>query len=98
MRDAPLPAGIEMTLEPVGQRIDGEIVSYFADRGFGFVAHGASHDTTFFHVSQCQGLDGVQPEPGQSVSFLLGRNHGSGKSQAEELLLRVRAKAAHSAG
>lgn len=98
MQDAPLPAPIAAVLERAPQRIEGEVVSYFADRGFGFVAHGEKRDTIFFHVSQCQGLDGGLPEPGQAVTFFLARNRRSGKSQAEEILPRVRVQAATSAG
>lgn len=97
MQDADLPEELRAVLDSTGEPVDGEVVSWFPDRGFGFIAHGPENQTIFFHVSHCRGFDESGPARGQHVSFVVGRNHRTGKSQAEEVRARAPRAAAASA-
>ena len=97
MEDSPLPAELSEILGDDGEPVYGKVVSWFPDRGFGFIAHGPDQKTIFFHVSHCHGFEGSFPVEGTQVSFLVGRNHRTGKSQAEEVKLRATEAAAASA-
>ena len=84
-KDQPLPGPVEELLLESSPRNVGQILSYFPDRGFGFISYGPEKSTIFFHVSQCPGMEGVLPEPGMSVSFIIAVNHRTGKQQAQEI-------------
>lgn len=86
--DAPLPADVATILgEDTVPRLTGQIVNYFADRGFGFIAFGQDNATLFFHVSQCEPTPPEKLGPGMTVSFVIGVNHRSRKQQAEQIRL-----------
>lgn len=84
--DAPLPSRVEDILKDSTPRKFGEVLSYFPDRGFGFIAHGPTKETVFFHVSQCPEMEGTLPVPGMKVSFTIASNHRTGKEQAQDVL------------
>ena len=97
MQDAPLSEELSQALGGGGERLDGDVVSWFVDRGFGFIAHGPQRQTIFFHISHCRGFDEAGPVQGSPVSFIIGRNHRTGKTQAEEVEARA-ARAAAATG
>lgn len=84
--DLPLPSTVEEVLRDSTPRLSGEVLSYFPDRGFGFITYGPEKSTVFFHISQCPGLESVTPEVGMKVSFIIADNHRTGKQQAQEIL------------
>lgn len=73
------------------QRRPGQVVSYFPERGYGFIGYGEGK-TVFFHVSQCEAGSSEGIGPGAAVSFVLGVNHRSGKEQAERIRLEPDAR------
>lgn len=83
--DRPLPEPVEKFLVESSPRQDGQILSYFPDRGFGFITYGPERATIFFHISQCPEMEGITPEPGMNVSFVVSLNHRTGKQQAQEI-------------
>lgn len=86
--DEPLPEELARILGRERPRVDGRIASYFADRGFGFIAHG-SNETIFFHVSQCELRSGESIAVGQDVSFVSGVNQRNKRPQAEKVRVRT---------
>lgn len=86
LSNAPLPDDVAAILgEGAPARLTGRVVSYFADRGFGFIAYGQDSATLFFHVSQCEPAPSDGFGPGTPVSFVIGVNHRSRKQQAEHI-------------
>ncbi len=86
--DEPLPDDLSRILGRERPRIEGRIASYFADRGFGFIAHGDAGETVFFHVSHCELRSGEALGAGQDVSFVVGVNQRNKRPQAEKVRLR----------
>ena len=84
--DLPLPTTVQEVLVDHTPRLVGEVLSYFPDRGFGFIAYGPEKATVFFHISQCPGLEGTVPDADMKVSFVIAKNHRTGKEQAQEIL------------
>ncbi len=89
--DQPLPEDLGQVLGRERPRIEGRVASYFADRGFGFIAHGEGGDTIFFHVSHCELRSGEALAAGQEVSFVVGVNQRNRRPQAEKVRLRTSA-------
>lgn len=87
--DAPLPDDLARVLGRERPRIDGRVASYFADRGFGFIAHGDGGETIFFHVSHCELRTGEALAAGNEVSFVIGVNQRNRRPQAEKVRLRT---------
>lgn len=87
--DAPLPDDLARVLGRERPRIDGRVASYFADRGFGFIAHGDAGETIFFHVSHCELRSGEALAAGHEVSFVVGVNQRNRRPQAEKVRLRT---------
>ncbi|MEW6267943.1 MAG: tetratricopeptide repeat protein [Thermodesulfobacteriota bacterium] len=86
LADRPLPAELVSLIgEEREERRAGEVISYFQDRGFGFIAYGDERKTVFFHVSQCDSSESDEIAQGALVSFVLGVNHRSRKPQAERI-------------
>jgi cold shock CspA family protein len=84
--DEPLPSELSLLDEallntPGGERVEGVVDRFFADKGFGFLRYGDGN-TLFFHVTQCEDEDN-QMMPGTRVSFVVGHNPKKGKPQAE---------------
>ena len=88
--DQPLDDALAEILGRERPRVDGKIASYFADRGFGFIAHG-DNETIFFHVSHCELRSGEALSVGLDVSFVAGVNQRNQRPQAEKVRLRARA-------
>lgn len=84
LRDRPLPARLRAlrALEP--ERHAGRVASYFPERGFGFIRYGDER-TVFFHVSHFRSDTGAEIAPGTEVSFVIGKNHRTGRPQAEQI-------------
>ncbi len=61
----------------------GTIKKWIEDKNFGFIL--ASDGEFFFHISGC--LEGYQPKEGDEVTFVLGKNDRTGKTQAQEVQL-----------
>lgn len=87
--DTPLPAELASVLGKERPRIDGRITSYYADRGFGFIAHGDGNETIFFHVSHCELRSGEALSAGLDASFVVGVNQRNRRPQAEKVRLRT---------
>jgi len=86
LQDVPLPADVATVLgEQALPRVTGHVTSYFSDRGFGFISHGADSQALFFHVSQFEPTTPDGLRPGLPVSFVIGVNHRSRKPQAEHI-------------
>ena len=64
-------------------RLRGVVNNFFADRGFGFITYGEANSSVFFHVSQLEGAEKLQP--GSIVSFVLAASSRKGKPQAERV-------------
>lgn len=73
-------------------RLQGRIIEWNDDRGFGFVATHGSSERHFFHVSEFPKPDG-RPSVGQIVSYEL-EHQQDGKSRALKLRPAVTARAA----
>jgi cold shock protein len=48
----------------------GSVLTYYADRGFGFIKPDTGGPNLFFHVRDC--ANGVAPEQGDDVTFEIG--------------------------
>lgn len=70
--------------EQAAPRVHGQVVSYFPDRGFGFIGYEDGR-SLFFHVSQFEPKAPESLGPGLAVSFVIGVNHRSRKQQAEHI-------------
>ncbi|MDG2305996.1 MAG: tetratricopeptide repeat protein [Candidatus Binatia bacterium] len=90
--DEPLPDELARVLGRERPRVEGRVASYFADRGFGFIAHGDGGETIFFHVSHCEIRDGEALAAGNEVSFVVGLNQRNRRPQAEKVRLRAAAQ------
>ncbi len=87
--DEPLHDDLARVLGRERPRIEGRVASYFADRGFGFIAHGEGGETIFFHVSHCELRAGEALAAGQEVSFVVGVNQRNRRPQGEKVRLRA---------
>ncbi len=86
--DAPLPPTLSFILGRERARLEGSVSSYFAARGFGFIAFGEQGETVFFHVSQCELPADDVLGPGDDVSFVMGVNARNRRTQAEMIRRR----------
>jgi len=59
----------------------GTIKKWMEDKNYGFI--NASDWEFFFHISGC--VEWYQPREGDSVTFVIGANDRTGKTQAQEV-------------
>ncbi|EHS56855.1 cold shock domain-containing protein [Paenibacillus kribbensis] len=58
------------------------VVSYFSDRGYGFISSG--EDRVFFHLSDCESFDTAEVPVGLHMSYVLTEGRG-GKPAAKDV-------------
>ncbi|WP_157739729.1 cold-shock protein [Paenibacillus kribbensis] len=58
------------------------VVSYFSDRGYGFISSGDNR--VFFHLSDCESFDTAEVPVGLHVSYVLTEGRG-GKPAAKDV-------------
>lgn len=84
--DGPVAPEILALLDHRPRRLRGRVASYFADRGFGFIAPEDGDRSIFFHVSHAPGDGADRLRDGATVSFVVSTSQRTGKTQAEEIL------------
>ena len=60
----------------------GKIKRWIEEKNFGFIEAGAEWEF-FFHISGC--AEGFHPREGLEVTFVLGQNDRTGKTQAQDV-------------
>ncbi|MGG4214310.1 cold shock domain-containing protein [Paenibacillus sp. FSL L8-0638] len=62
------------SVKPARVKRKSGVVSYFSDRGYGFISSG--EDRVFFHLSDCEPLDTAEVPVGLHVSYVLTEGRG----------------------
>lgn len=70
----PSSNAIQNATASVGVEISGTVLSFFHEKGFGFITPDNGGDNFFFHVSDLTGIDASDVCAGLKVSFNAGRN------------------------
>ncbi len=70
-------------MDLIGQRLEGEIVRWQDDKGFGFIRSPKLSTDVFFHIRTYR-VPGKRPAVGERVVFVLAKNR-EGKLQAEQV-------------
>lgn len=83
--DAPLASEMLDLLAERPTRARGRVASYFADRGFGFIAPDDGDRSVFFHVTHAPADGAGRICEGLVVTYVVATNLRTGKSQAEEI-------------
>ncbi|MGR6763131.1 cold shock domain-containing protein [Paenibacillus sp. T2-29] len=68
--------------KPAREKRKSGVVSYFSDRGYGFISSG--EDRVFFHLSDCESFDTAEVPVGLHVSYVLTEGRG-GKPAAKDV-------------
>lgn len=68
--------------EPAKVKRKSGVVSYYSDRGYGFISSG--EDRVFFHLSDCETFDTAEVPVGLRVSYVLTEGRG-GKPAAKDV-------------
>jgi tetratricopeptide (TPR) repeat protein/cold shock CspA family protein len=89
LEDANLPDAVARALAQERPRVEGSIVNYVPERGFGFIAATAGGENVFFHVSQWDSREAEPPSVGDEVSFVIGVNERNRRRQAERVRRRT---------
>ncbi|WP_445671742.1 cold-shock protein [Paenibacillus sp. FSL P4-0113] len=67
--------------EPARVKRKSGVVSYFSDRGYGFISSG--EDRVFFHLSDCESFDTAEVPVGLHVSYVLTEGRGGKPAAAD---------------
>ncbi|MMZ52993.1 Cold-shock DNA-binding domain protein [compost metagenome] len=68
--------------KPVRVKRKSGVVTYFSDRGYGFISSG--EDRVFFYLSDCESFDTAEVPVGLHVSYVLTEGRG-GKPAAKDV-------------
>ncbi len=61
----------------------GIIKKWMDDKNFGFIKVSEWDSEFFFHITWC--MPGYQPREGDNVTFVIGKNDRTGKTQAQDV-------------
>ncbi|WDM20351.1 cold-shock protein [Paenibacillus polymyxa] len=70
------------SVEPARVKRKSGVVTYFSDRGYGFISSGDNR--VFFHLSECEPFDTAEVPVGLRVSYVLTEGRG-GKPAAKDV-------------